>query len=206
MLTIGNLLENEREKKEYTLQHVEKKTKIRSKNLEAIEKDDWQKFHSKTYIIGIIRSYAKFLKIDQEKLLAIFRREYEQKEEVKYKTNIPQKHFTPYIQYVFKVIIILLVCIFVLYFGYQLKLYFSSPVVVILSPKQTAFKHENKIELIGKIDKESIVTVNGERVYQNKENIFRIFIPLTQKKNIVTIEITGMNGKKTVVKKIFKKI
>lgn len=62
-----------------------------------------------------------------------------------------------------------------------------------------------KIELVGKTEKEASVTVNGERVYTNEEQIFRTFIPLVLKENIVRIEVTGANGRKATITKTFYK-
>lgn len=206
MLTTGELLKNEREKRGYTFQQIEKITKIRSKNLEAIEQSDWDQFSSQTYVIGMVRSYGKFLRINEEKLLAVFRREYELKDEIRSQSTMQKKHFTPYAQRVLRLIAIIVIIAFASYFGYQLKLFLSPPHLIIISPKQTIFKSEKKVELVGKTDKESIVTVNGERIYQNKENVFRIFIPLANPENKVIIEVVGANGKKTVLHKTLKKI
>ncbi len=206
MLTTGKFLKNEREKKGYTLGQIEKITRIRSKNLEAIEQSNWDQFSSHTYVIGMVRSYGKFLGIDEEKLLGIFRREYEG-ENITHKQNvIPKRHFIPPIHRTFRIIVLFLIILFMSYFGYQLTLFFSPPHITIISPTQTEFKNEKKIELLGKTNKESIVSVNGERVYQNNENIFKISIPLVVGENTIVIEVIGSNGKKTVLKKILKKI
>jgi hypothetical protein len=84
-------------------------------------------------------------------------------------------------------------------------IYFSPPKIEILSPQQSVFKREERIKLVGKTEKEAIVKVNGERVYQNKDAVFEIVIPLINPKNEVIIEVTGANGRKTIIKKIFEK-
>lgn len=206
MLTTGKLLKNEREKKGYALGEVEKITKIRSKNLEAIEQSDWDQFSSSTYVIGMVRSYGKFLRIDEEKLLGIFRREYEEKNTIHKQSTIPKKHFIPPIHRTFRIIVLFLIILFLSYFGYQFTLFFSPPHITLISPSHTEFKNEKKIELVGKTNKESIITINGERAYQNKENIFKFSVPLADKENKVIIEVVGSNGKKTVLEKIFKKL
>lgn len=206
MLTAAEMLRQERERQKITFQQIEKLTKIRKKNLEALERGDWHQFSSKIYIVGMIRSYGKFLKINEEKLLAVFRREYEQKEEMKFQKGIANKHLAPLAQSVFKVVTLVVILIFIAYFGYQLAVFLSPPKIIIISPTKNTFKREEKIELVGTVDKESIVTVNGERVYQNKENVFTISIPLIPGENHVTIEVVGANGRKTIVKKTFKKI
>lgn len=206
MLTIGEILLKEREKRNLTLEEMERKTRIRKKNLLAIENNDWKNFPSKTYIVGIIKSYAKFLNLDEGKLIAIFRRQYEQKEEIGFKKKISKSYFTPQTKKLVKISIFFILLFFSLYFGYQLKIYFTPPKVEIIAPKQTVFKGENKIKLIGKTEKESIVNVNNERVYQDKNNIFEAEISLTKPKTEVIIEVIGVNGRKTVIKKVFEKV
>jgi cytoskeletal protein RodZ len=205
MLSIGEILKRERKNKGLTLEQIEKTTRIRYKNLLAIEKSDWDSFHSKTYILGIIKSYGKYLGLDEEKLAAFFRREYEQKEDIHFKSKVSKKQLTPRAKRIFLISLGILISLFVFYFGYQLKIYSSPPKITILKPQTTEFRNIDKVELVGQVEKESIVTVNAERVYQNDQQIFSTFIPLTKQKNEVIIEVTDANGKKTVVRKVFDK-
>lgn len=206
MLTTGEILQRERQNKKLTVEQVEKETRIRKKNLTAVEENDWSHFPSKTYILGVIKSYGKFLGLDEEKLSAFFRREYEQKEDISFKQRVSKSYLTPEKRKVFFLVIGAIITSFVLYFGYQIKLYFTPPFVAIMTPKESVFHRQDKIELVGKTEKEAVVMVNGERVFQDKNNIFRIKIPLTKEKNDVIIEATGANGKKTILKKIFYKL
>jgi len=97
----------------------------------------------------------------------------------------------------------LILAFFLIYFSYQMKIYFSPPKVEITAPKKNSFVNENKIELVGKVEKEATVTVNGDHIFTDKENVFRTFIPLTEKQNKVIIVVTGANGKKTTVEKLY---
>lgn len=205
MLTVGELLKNERVKRQLTIQDVEKKTKIRKKYLDAIERNNWSIFPSKTYIYGVISSYGKLFKLEKEMLLAVFRREYEQKEVIQFKKRVGKKYLTPEAQKIVRRTVFILALLVAIYFGTQLYLYLSPPKVEILSPTKTVFTREEKIELVGKVPNESVVSVNGRQVFADKNNIFTVAIPLTDKKNPVTVEVTGANGKKTVIKKIFEK-
>lgn len=205
MLTIGEALKSERQKKNLTISEIAGATKIRARRLEAVENNDWRQFPSKTYIVGVIQSYGRFLGLNEEKLLAIFRREYEKKEEVFFQKGIAKKQLRPAAQRVFRGLVFLLIAIFIFYFGYQLKLYFSPPKITIISPKETIIKRKTAIELVVQTEKEAIVIVNGGRVYQNKNNIFKVRIPLTDPETKVIIEVTGANGRKTKLTKVFKK-
>jgi len=81
MLTVGEILKTARDKKGLSLQDIEKKIRVRSKFLAAVERNDWSQFTSNVYISGIIKNYATFLEIDSNRALAFFRREYEKREE-----------------------------------------------------------------------------------------------------------------------------
>jgi cytoskeletal protein RodZ len=66
MFSVGQMLREERERKNIRLQDVEKAIKIRTKYLEQIENNNWSSFSSKIYIIGIINNYAKYLNLDKK--------------------------------------------------------------------------------------------------------------------------------------------
>ncbi|OGK60453.1 hypothetical protein A3G65_00250 [Candidatus Roizmanbacteria bacterium RIFCSPLOWO2_12_FULL_37_7b] len=201
---IGDELKKQREKNKLTLEDVEHATKIRIKNLTAIEEGNWDFFPSRTYIQGIISSYGKFLELDEQKLIAYFRREYEQRDQLKFKARTTKEQFTPQAKKMIKMVIILIIIAFVGYFGYQLKLYYTPPKVVIIEPKQTLFS-KDKITLKGSTENDSTILVNEEEVFLNEKNIFETEIPLPDEKNEVIIEVIGANGRKTVVKKVYLK-
>src|SRR3989344_3879414 len=76
MRTVGQILKEEREKKFYTLDEVEKVTKIRKELLQALEAGQYQKLPPPTFVQGFIKNYGRFLGLNSEKLLAVFRREF----------------------------------------------------------------------------------------------------------------------------------
>lgn len=203
MLSVGEILKREREKKGISLNQIEKEIKTRAKFLEAIENNNWDYFTSKIYIEGVIKNYSKFLGLDWEKCLAFFRREYAKKEEILFKEKISSKYLTPETKKITFFTLLVVFLAFFGYFGYQLKLYLSPPKVIIVSPKQDIFKREQKIKIIGKTEKEAIINIFGDRIYQDKEGIFEYEFPLKIGKNTLLIEVTGANGKKTVIEKDF---
>ena len=206
MLTVGDILRNTREKKGVILSDVEKHIRIREKFLKEIENNNWSTFSSKIYITGIIKNYSQYLGLDDKKMLAFFRRDYERNEEVGFKTRIANKYLTPETK---KYVIFGLVTLFIFffaYFGYQVKQYLSPPSLIILSPKETTFKIEEKIKFVAKTEKDAMVTIYSERVYQDKNGVFEYDLPLKNGKNDLSIDITGANGKKIQIKRTFIKI
>ncbi|MDP3732969.1 MAG: helix-turn-helix domain-containing protein, partial [Candidatus Daviesbacteria bacterium] len=79
MRTVGQILKEEREKKFYTLEEIEKATKIRRELLEALEKDQYSKLPPPTFVQGFIKNYGRFLGLETTKLLAIYRREFSER-------------------------------------------------------------------------------------------------------------------------------
>lgn len=203
MLTVGEILKKYREEKQISLHDIEKQIKIRAKFLQAVESNDWNFFSSKIYIIGIIKNYSRFLGLDSRKMLAFFRRDYERKEEVKFKTRISSGRLTPETRKVFGMIIAVIFILFFGYFGLQLKAYLSPPGLTIISPQKSVFSIEDRVRFVAKTDKDAAVTISGERVYQDKYGVFEYDLPLKNGKNILTVEIIGANGKKTIITKTF---
>lgn len=203
MLSVGDLLKKTRIQKGLTFREIEKQLKVREKFLTAIEQNNWSVFTSKIYIAGIIRNYARILELDENKMLAFFRRDFENIEDVNFKKRIKNNYFKSESKRIIRLLIIAIIFFFIVYFAYQLKLYLSPPSVILLQPKNTVFKIEDKIHIVGQTDKDAVITIFGERVYQDKNGIFVYDYPIKSGKNELDIEVIGANGKKTEVKKIF---
>ncbi|MFA6017406.1 MAG: helix-turn-helix domain-containing protein [Patescibacteria group bacterium] len=203
MLSVGSILKKEREKKGLLLIDVEKQIKVREKYLKAIEDENWDYFSSKIYITGILKNYSRVLNLDHKKVLAFFRRDYEKKEEVKFKKKISSSYLTSETKKFLKFGLIILTLFFILYFVFQLKTYFSPPSFVLLTPKAINFTIEKNIKITGKTDKDTSVTIAGERVYLNKDGIFTYDYSLNEGENKMTINLVGANGKKATFEKTF---
>ena len=203
MLSVGELLSTERIRKNITLKQVEKETRIREKVLQAVENNEWEGFSSKIYITGIIKNYANYLGLDPNKMLVFFRREYEKKEDIKFKKNVSASYLRPETKKLVYSALLCIMLVFFAYFMYQLKIFFSPPEVTILSPTKDHFRSVEAVKIVGKTEKEANIIVMGEKVYPNKDGFFEYLMPLKQKNNTVVIEVTGANGKKTVLKKQF---
>lgn len=203
MLTVGEILKNEREKKGYSLLHIEKKIRIRESFLRAVEENNWSRSASKIYIEGIIKNYALFLGLDPKRVLAFFRRDYEKIDDVSFRKAVSSKHLIPESKKYATLGLIILILTFLSYFAYQLKLYFSPPKVQLLAPKESIFKKTDKIRIVGKTEKEAVVTIFKDRVFQNRDGVFSYDFALNKGKNTLVIEVTGANGKKSTLKKEF---
>jgi len=203
MLSVGTILKNEREKKGLLLIDIEKQIKVREKYLKAIEDENWNYFSSKIYITGILKNYSRILNLDHKKVLAFFRRDYEKKEETRFKRKVTSSYLTSGTKKLLKLGLITLTLFFILYFIFQLKTYFSPPSMIILSPTKTNFSVEKNVKITGKTEKDTSITIAGERIYQNKEGVFIYEYSLKEGENKLVINLIGANGKKTTMEKVF---
>jgi len=71
MKDIGDFLRKRREERGISLIEVEKDLKIRKKYLQALEEGNIDIIPGRTYIIGYLRSYSKYLGIDEENINSI---------------------------------------------------------------------------------------------------------------------------------------
>ena len=70
---IGENLKNRRVKKNYKLSYISKQLNISSEILSLIEEDNFPSYIDSVYLIGHIKSYAKFLDLDEKKIIENFK-------------------------------------------------------------------------------------------------------------------------------------
>ncbi len=71
-LTVGQLLQQERERRSFTLQFVAKQLNLKVEVLQSLEADQPDKSILPTFMRGYVRSYARFLKLPEQQLLSRF--------------------------------------------------------------------------------------------------------------------------------------
>jgi cytoskeleton protein RodZ len=86
-IAVGEILRRTRVHYNQTLDDVSAYLRIRASQLEAIEKGDLSQLPGRVYVIGYIRTYAEYLGLDGEKMVAVF------KQQAGGKNNKPELHF-----------------------------------------------------------------------------------------------------------------
>ena len=77
MKTIGEILKSARVSRKLTLTDLSRLTKISLITLKALEKNQFVKLPSATYVQGFIKNYAQAVGLDPAKTLAVFKRDYD---------------------------------------------------------------------------------------------------------------------------------
>jgi cytoskeletal protein RodZ len=176
METIGRIFKVAREKQKHTLREVADQTKIGSRYLGALEEDRYNAFPSQTHITGFIRSYAKFLDLDPERMIDIYKRTLVQESPAPIEEltapNKPKSAFPPFIS----VIVVLAVLLFVFIFISSMPK--NQPRVVVttepesIHPSDTVPHADSRYFALGSFIP---ITIDGEE----KRIIFEHFAPDT---------------------------
>ena len=194
MITAGEVLKNKRESLGKDLNAVSVDTKIQKRFLEYIENNQYDKFDSEVFASGFIKIYSKYLGLDVEKLLAIYRRgnlnngeKKESKKDIIQRKNGLKINISPQI---FAIALLVLFFVSVVgYIGYQIYKFQTPPQLTITEPLDELRTEENTVLIKGNTESTSSITINGEPVETDSLGYFEREIEL--KEGVNTISITS---------------
>lgn len=206
MRTVGQILKEERERKIYTLDEVEKATKIRKDFLIFLEKDEFSKLPPTTFVQGFIKNYGKFLGLDAEKLLAIYRREFS---DAKHPPRILESFSNPIDAKKFKItpakfigsVVFILVLVFFGYLWFEYKFLIDAPYLEVSTPLDQQSVQEESILISGRTDPEARVSINEQDIEVSVEGKFSQEIKLSDNVNNLVISSTSKSGKVTKIER-----
>lgn len=206
MRTIGQVLKETRESKFYTLEEVEKNTKIRKELLQALEADDYDKLPPTIFIQGFIKNYGRFLGMDPVKLLAIFRRDYEiSKHPPKVLDSLSkplnQRKIVLTPSKLIGVIAAIIILSFFAYLWVEYRQFVGAPNLEVSSPTEQQTVDVTSVIVEGKTDPEAKVLVNNQEVGVDKEGNFKEEIKLSSSTNTITITSSSKFGQTAKVER-----
>ncbi|MDO8429305.1 MAG: helix-turn-helix domain-containing protein [Candidatus Daviesbacteria bacterium] len=207
MSTVGETLKEARESRFYTLDEVEKATKIRKELLVALEEDDYSKLPPPTFVQGFIKNYARFLNLNSHNLLAIFRREFSDKKYQPYimdafSNPIPGNRFQITPGRVIGSVVSAIILIFFAYLWLQYRQFSGAPTLQVKSPPDQFTSEIANITVEGQTTPETTVLVNNQQIPVDPTGIFKEVITLSSPVNKITISATSKLGHKTEVERI----
>lgn len=192
MIHIGDRLSQERLRKGYSLEEVAKATKIRESFLLAIEKGDYVNFPSGIYAYGFVKNYAKFLKLPEHDILALFKREYcDEKITKVLPEGLAKCSDFPVSGFKFTRAFGAFILIFILLLGYimfQYRAAIFNPSLDIYFPAEDSVISSQVITVIGKTDPNTTVFVNSELAVLDKDGNFKKTIDVFPGKTKITIK------------------
>lgn len=171
MQKLGELLKSKREEKNISIKEASNLTKIREKMIEELESGRYESFLSEMHIKSFIRAYSRFLGLNEEKTLAMYRRErqntHTSEGEILKKTS-KYYQLRSFVSGVFNLktllsLIFLALLFATIYFFYaQWQTFNQPPTLIILKPNQNDILEEENFVIEGITDSLSVkVVVDG---------------------------------------------
>lgn len=205
MIRVGDRLREERTRQGYTLADVAKATKIRERFLRGIEEGDYSTLPSVTYIQGFVKNYIEFLGLPQKELMALFRREFDEKEHIGVlPENLTAKKEISLNRLRVRQAVVLGVTVLVgilLYMFIQYRQAFFSPSLTILAPQEHATITTQTISVSGDTEPNASVTVNDIPVVVDQAGNFTKEITVFSGVATITVKSTNSFGKVSTVER-----
>ncbi len=206
MRTVGQILKETRENKLYTLDEVEKHTKIRKELLRALEDNNYAKLPPLTFIQGFVKNYGKFLGLDGDKLLAVLRRDFEASKHPpvimeSFSKPLTKKRIFITPSRLIGTVIAIIVISFFAYLWFEYRSFVGAPALEVMSPTQGQTVEVTSISVEGSTDPDSKVTVNDQEVGLNPEGKFKEEVKLSSSVNNISVVATSKFGQTTKVER-----
>lgn len=201
MKTVGDILKEARIKKSIELDAVSRELKIHRRFLDALESSDYRIFSGVVHIKGFLRNYSKFLGLDENEVLAFFRREYESKEENKRAFVKPisgQKLILTPGVIVFLTTLVAIVT-FLGYLFVQYNSFAGAPLLAVESPSADMSTNKYSLDVFGRVDKDAELLLNGQRISQTNEGTFAVTVSLSGGVNVLNFDAVNKLGKMSKV-------
>lgn len=198
--TLGEKLKKIREHLKFNYSDIEKITNIRKKYIKALEEGDYTSLPHNVYTKGFLKTYAKVLKISENKVLEMYKKERGIIDNIKQSKSpksikhlkTPKVIITPRtIIYFFSALVGLGI---LAYIGFEILVLTSAPKLTINSPNDNSVIKSNFIDIAGKTDIGSEIYINGQKVDTSEEGDFRVNVGIGQK-GINKIKIVAKNSK-----------
>lgn len=196
MKTAGELLKEKRLAMELDLAKVAEKTKIKEAYLHAIEESDYARLPSGTFAKGFLRSYASFLHLNGDTIVAMFRRDTAENDKGEI---IPRGLVEPLgAKKKFLTVNLILTSIGILAFlgfmTFQLISWWTLPKLELIQP-QNGDTYGEKVTVKGIADPDATVSINGQKVILGESGNFSLDLVFSAGTQSVLVTASNRQGK-----------
>lgn len=190
MITAGEILRKKRESLGRSIAIVSQETKIQKRYIQYIENNDFSQFDSEVFLTGFIKIYSKYLKLDTDKVLALYRRSrpiVQNKKTGKTKTSIV-KHLVLNAKTIITSVSILFLLLIFAYIGIQIYKFQSPPVLTITAPLDGTTTDKPSINVTGATQAGAVLEINNTLITIDQNGGFQKEMELNEGSNIITVK------------------
>jgi len=204
MIRIGQRLKELRIDKGLSLEDVAQATKIRSSFLSAIERGEYHKLPSSSYAQGFVQNYAAFLGLPKKETMALFRREFDEKNIYKVLPSgfVQEEQLKGRTIKIHQAVILVGLALLLLggFLFYQYRAAFFSPSLSVTAP-QDEISTTTDIIVSGKTNPNITLTINNFPVAVEENGEFTKRITVFPGKSIIIVKAVNNFGKESVIEK-----
>jgi cytoskeletal protein RodZ len=204
MIGIGEFLREARLKRGLNVVKLSRETKIKRDFVQAIESQDWGTLPEFPVVQGFVKNISSFLGEDEQKALALLRRDYPPRPEALIpKADIGNKFtWTPRRTFAAGVAAIFLLV--AAYLGFQYYRFLKPPRLEINTPQEGAVVRTEGLIVSGRTEPDVSVVVNDQPVTVGAEGNFETQIEIDETTEEIGVVATSRSGKETTINRRIK--
>lgn len=203
---LGDKLEAARSSKSLSLNEASEKINIQKQYLEYLEKGDYKKLPANVYVIGYLKCYAKLLDLNINKVVELYKKERGLEEKIN-NLNKEKKDFihsfpvviTPKMLQISAIVLVVVGIIF--YLWYQVSGLSRPPELEVFDPEQDKTVSEDLIVVTGRVDLDSVVSINEQPIYIDSSGNFKENISLQEGLNALEIKASNRFEKEKIIER-----
>lgn len=191
-----------RERQGLTREDISGRLRVDTSFIKNLEEDNYENLPAKVYIQGFLKKYAQHLGLDEERVLALFRRSYVHQNPAPTPPQPLRKRslsITP--KFLIGALVSITIIAFLAFLYWQYRSYAGKPLLVITYPPEEITVNQNYIELRGKTDPTAELTINGQASSVEEDGSFNIAVGLEPGTNYLTITAESRAGKQTTAER-----
>lgn len=201
MATLGGLLFGRREELGISQNKAARDLVVKEEVIDSLENGQYQDLPEPTFVKGLIRSYAQYLGLDSDHLLALYRREYDETKYPKKSLVIENKKpkITP--ARLTTAAFITAIVAFIIYVIVQYFSILTAPKLTVTSPQNDETTTIPIVQVNGQTEKETSISIDGQLVPVDDQGNFSYQYNLKDGQNtIVIIASKKLSAKSKVIK------
>jgi cytoskeletal protein RodZ len=202
MKPVGQIIKEQRKKKNISLEELSEKTKIKKDFLKAIENENWKSLPEFPVVLGFVKNISGSLGMSTERAAALLKRDFPPKEkdlkQINPKPDVAREFvWSPKLTFILGIIIVAIAL-----FSYLIFQYFqfiSPPRLEVEIPKPGQTITQDTIVVKGNADPEATVQVNNQPTLLEADGTFETEIEVSENTKEIVVIAKSRAGKETVI-------
>ncbi len=202
MATLGGLLFERREELGISQNKAARDLVVKEEVIDSLENGQYLDLPEPTFVKGLIRSYAQYLGLDSDHLLALYRREYDETKYPKKSLVIENKKLKITPTSLTTAAFVVAIVAFIVYVIVQYFSVLTAPKLAVTSPQNDETTTIPIVQINGQTEKETSISIDGQLVPVDDQGNFSYKYNLKDGQNIIEIIASKKLSPKSKVTKI----